>query len=75
MIILLFNIINILLIKYLYSSDKKIILENIMRKNYVKLPLLIAALYFGGDLHAQSVKDTTAQENKIEEVVVIGYGT
>ncbi|QIY83676.1 hypothetical protein HER18_09095 [Chryseobacterium sp. NEB161] len=46
-----------------------------MRKNYVKLPLLIAALYFGGDLHAQSVKDTTAQENKIEEVVVIGYGT
>ncbi|MDN5626335.1 MAG: hypothetical protein L0G96_24630, partial [Acinetobacter sp.] len=64
-----------LLIKYLYSSDKKIILENIMRKNYVKLPLLIAALYFGGDLHAQSVKDTTAQENKIEEVVVIGYGT
>ncbi len=46
-----------------------------MRKNYVKLPLLIAALYFGGDLHAQSTQDTTAKENKIEEVVVIGYGT
>ncbi|UQB68704.1 SusC/RagA family TonB-linked outer membrane protein [Epilithonimonas zeae] len=46
-----------------------------MRKNYVKLPLLIAALYFGGDLHAQSTQDTTTKENKIEEVVVIGYGT
>ncbi len=46
-----------------------------MRKNYVKLPLLIAALYFGGDLHAQSTQDTTAKESKIEEVVVIGYGT
>lgn len=46
-----------------------------MRKNYVKLPLLIAALYFGSDLHAQSTQDTTAKENKIEEVVVIGYGT
>lgn len=46
-----------------------------MRKNYVKLPLLIAALYFGSDLHAQSTQDTVAKENKIEEVVVIGYGT
>ncbi|WP_333852167.1 SusC/RagA family TonB-linked outer membrane protein [Epilithonimonas sp.] len=46
-----------------------------MRKNYVKLPLLIAALYFGGDLHAQSTQDTVSKENKIEEVVVIGYGT
>ncbi|HAP96237.1 MAG TPA: hypothetical protein DCP54_10930 [Chryseobacterium sp.] len=46
-----------------------------MRKNYVKLPLLIAALYFGGDLHAQSTQDTVTKENKIEEVVVIGYGT
>jgi len=46
-----------------------------MRKNYVKLPLLIAALYFGGNLHAQSTQDTTTKENKIEEVVVIGYGS
>ncbi|KFC19953.1 SusC/RagA family TonB-linked outer membrane protein [Chryseobacterium sp. FH1] len=46
-----------------------------MKKNYVKLPLLIAAIYFGGNLHAQSTQDTTAQENKIEEVVVIGYGS
>ncbi len=46
-----------------------------MRKNYVKLPLLIAAFYFGSDLHAQSKKDTTTKENKIEEVVVIGYGS
>ena len=46
-----------------------------MRKNYVKLPLLIAALYFGSDLHAQSVKDSSGKETKIEEVVVIGYGT
>ncbi|WP_379965112.1 SusC/RagA family TonB-linked outer membrane protein [Epilithonimonas sp. UC225_85] len=46
-----------------------------MRKNYVKLPLLIAAIYFGGNLHAQSTQDTATKENKIEEVVVIGYGT
>ena len=46
-----------------------------MRKNYVKLPLLIAAVYFGGNLHAQSKQDTTTKENKIEEVVVIGYGS
>lgn len=46
-----------------------------MRKNYVKLPLLIAAIYFGGNLHAQSTQDTISKENKIEEVVVIGYGT
>ncbi|SHK41071.1 TonB-linked outer membrane protein, SusC/RagA family [Epilithonimonas mollis] len=64
-----------MLIKLFIFEDKKIIHKNIMRKNYVKLPLLIAALYFGGDLHAQSTQDTTAKENKIEEVVVIGYGT
>lgn len=46
-----------------------------MRKNYVKLPLLIAAIYFGGNLHAQSTQDTISKENKIEEVVVIGYGS
>ena len=46
-----------------------------MRKNYVKLPLLIAAIYFGGNLHAQSTQDTVTKENKIEEVVVIGYGS
>lgn len=46
-----------------------------MKKNYVKLPLLIAAIYFGGNLHAQSTQDTTSAETKIEEVVVIGYGT
>ncbi|TDX82963.1 SusC/RagA family TonB-linked outer membrane protein [Epilithonimonas xixisoli] len=46
-----------------------------MRKNYVKLPMLIAAIYFGGNLHAQSTQDTAAAENKIEEVVVIGYGS
>ncbi|WDF48257.1 SusC/RagA family TonB-linked outer membrane protein [Chryseobacterium sp. KACC 21268] len=46
-----------------------------MRKNYVKLPLLIAAIYFGGNLHAQSTQDTISKENKIEEVVVVGYGT
>ena len=46
-----------------------------MRKNYVKLPLLIAAIYFGGNLHAQSTQDSASKETKIEEVVVIGYGT
>ena len=37
--------------------------------------MLIAAIYFGGNLHAQSTQDTAAAENKIEEVVVIGYGS
>ncbi len=46
-----------------------------MRKKDVKLPLLIAAIYFGGNLQAQTTQDTIATENKIEEVVVIGYGT
>ncbi|MCT3675409.1 hypothetical protein HZQ64_18155, partial [Elizabethkingia anophelis] len=36
----------------------------------------ISVLYFTANINAQqSKKDTTANEKKIEEVVVIGYGT
>lgn len=37
---------------------------------------LVAVLYFTANFSAQtSVKDTVPKENKIEEVIVIGYGT
>ncbi|WP_297984314.1 SusC/RagA family TonB-linked outer membrane protein [uncultured Chryseobacterium sp.] len=48
-----------------------------MKISNLKLPCLIAAFYFGiGSLQAQQTpSDTTAtKENKIEEIVVIGYG-
>ena len=35
---------------------------------------LVAVMYFTGTMHAQQ-NDTIAKESKIEEVVVIGYGT
>ena len=35
---------------------------------------LVAVMYFTGTMHAQQ-NDTITKENKIEEVVVIGYGT
>ena len=47
-----------------------------MRKTTLKLSCLIAAFYFGNDMMAQQTpSDTTSRETKIEEVVVIGYGT
>lgn len=48
-----------------------------MKISNLKFPCLIAAFYFGiGSLQAQETpSDTTAtKENKIEEIVVIGYG-
>lgn len=45
-----------------------------MNKNNLKYPCLIAALYFGVNMQAQT-QDSTTREQKIEEVVMIGYGT
>ncbi|MGL6127385.1 SusC/RagA family TonB-linked outer membrane protein [Chryseobacterium artocarpi] len=36
---------------------------------------VIAALYFTANFNAQTKKDTLSKENKIDEIVVIGYGT
>lgn len=46
-----------------------------MKQSNLKYSCLIAALYFGMNVNAQTTpKDTTAKEQKIEEVVLIGYG-
>lgn len=44
----------------------------------IRIPLslgAVAVLYFTANFSAQTKKDTLSKENKIEEVVVIGYGT
>ena len=47
-----------------------------MKKSDLKFPCLIAALYFGINVSAQEIpRDTTIKEQKIEEVVMIGYGS
>ncbi len=47
-----------------------------MRKTTLKLSCLIAAFYFGNDVMAQQqTGDTITRETKIEEVVMIGYGS
>ncbi|CAD0219473.1 SusC/RagA family TonB-linked outer membrane protein [Chryseobacterium sp. JV274] len=47
-----------------------------MKQSNLKYSCLIAALYFGMNVNAQTTpKDTTAKEQKIEEVVLIGYGS
>lgn len=46
-----------------------------MKHSNLKFPYLIAALYFGINVSAQETKRDTLKEEKIEEVVVIGYGT
>ncbi|SEH30650.1 SusC/RagA family TonB-linked outer membrane protein [Chryseobacterium culicis] len=46
-----------------------------MKQSNLKYSCLIAVLYFGMNTNAQTArKDTTAKEQKIEEVVLIGYG-
>ena len=46
-----------------------------MKKSTLKLSCLIAAFYFGSDVMAQQrPSDSSIQEQKIEEVVMIGYG-
>ncbi|NIF04650.1 SusC/RagA family TonB-linked outer membrane protein [Chryseobacterium sp. Tr-659] len=47
-----------------------------MKQSNLKYSCLIAALYFGMNANAQTTKkDTAAKEQKIEEVVLIGYGS
>lgn len=45
-----------------------------MKNTNLKFPCIIAALYFGISVDAQATQDTV-REQKIEEVVMIGYGT
>ncbi|SHG05416.1 SusC/RagA family TonB-linked outer membrane protein [Chryseobacterium vrystaatense] len=47
-----------------------------MKQRDLKYPCLIAVLYFGMNVNAQvTPKDSAAKEQKIEEVVLIGYGS
>lgn len=47
-----------------------------MKQTNLKYPCLIAVLYFGMNVNGQvTPRDTVAKEQKIEEVVLIGYGT
>ncbi|AZA99100.1 SusC/RagA family TonB-linked outer membrane protein [Chryseobacterium joostei] len=47
-----------------------------MKQSNLKYSCLIAVLYFGMNVNAQTTpKDTAAKEQKIEEVVLIGYGS
>lgn len=47
-----------------------------MKQSDLKYSCLIAVLYFGMNINAQvTPKDSTTKEQKIEEVVLIGYGT
>lgn len=47
-----------------------------MKQRDLKYSCLIAVLYFGMNVNAQTTpKDTTVKEQKIEEVVLIGYGS
>ncbi|WP_407402344.1 SusC/RagA family TonB-linked outer membrane protein [Chryseobacterium sp.] len=47
-----------------------------MKQTQLKYSCLIAVLYFGMSVDAQSTKkDSTTKERKIEEVVMIGYGS
>ncbi|CAA7390117.1 TonB-dependent receptor SusC [Chryseobacterium fistulae] len=49
---------------------------NYMKKTNVKYSCLIAVLYFSMNVNAQTTpKDSVTKEQKIEEVVMIGYGT
>ena len=47
-----------------------------MKHSNLRFPCLIAAMYFGISVSGQEVRqDTTLKEQKIEEVIVIGYGS
>ena len=47
-----------------------------MKHSNLRFPCLIAAMYFGISVSGQEVRqDTVLKEQKIEEVVLIGYGT
>ena len=46
-----------------------------MKHSKMQFPLLVAALYFGINVNAQETQSDTLKEQKIEEVVMIGYGS
>ena len=46
-----------------------------MKHSKIHFPLLIGALYFGINVNAQETPKDTLKEQKIEEVVMIGYGS
>lgn len=69
-------------IENIYFSVKNIkflivrIKLNYMKQRDLKYSCLIAVLYFGMNVNAQTTpKDTVPKEQKIEEVVMIGYGS
>lgn len=45
-----------------------------MKPKFLRSTIAIAAVYFSGNLYAQQTADTLQREQKIDEVVVIGYG-
>ncbi|WP_312825036.1 TonB-dependent receptor [Epilithonimonas sp.] len=45
-----------------------------MKPKFLRSTIAIAAVYFSGNLYAQRTADTLQAEQKIDEVVVIGYG-
>ncbi len=50
--------------------------NNYMKQRDLKYSCLIAVLYFGMNVNAQTTpNDTVSKEQKIEEVVMIGYGS
>ncbi|MEI7488568.1 MAG: TonB-dependent receptor plug domain-containing protein [Chryseobacterium sp.] len=46
-----------------------------MKQSDLKYSCLIAVLYFGMNVNAQTTPKDTLKEQKIEEVVMIGYGS
>lgn len=46
-----------------------------MKRNTITVTCIAAVFFLGINMNAQSVKDTVLKESKIEEVVMIGYGT
>jgi len=45
-----------------------------MKPKFLRSTIAIAAVYFSGNFYAQQTADTLQREQKIDEVVVIGYG-
>lgn len=57
----------------IFKRDK---IQTDMKNSYLKYPCMVAAFYFSVNLQAQqAAHDTITKEKKIEEVVVIGYGS
>ncbi|MGS0747328.1 hypothetical protein [Halpernia sp. GG3] len=46
-----------------------------MNQKNLKWSALVAVFYFGMSVDAQQINDTLTKEKKIEEIVMIGYGS